>query len=144
MASSPAWPVKRRRAGRLSMRSEVRGAEVLRQAFRRWGRRAYAALGSALYIEAQGIMTESKREVPVKTGALRGSGQVDLPVDEGRRWRVRLGYGDQSVGYAVHVHERLDTFHPVGKAKYLEDPLQRAAPGLPRRLAIHIKRMVRS
>lgn len=35
--------------------------------------------------------------------------------------QVRVGY---SASYAVPVHERLDVHHPVGQAKFLEQPLR--------------------
>ena len=35
--------------------------------------------------------------------------------------QTRVGY---SAEHAVVVHERLDVFHPIGQAKYLEQPLR--------------------
>lgn len=42
---------------------------------------------------------------------------------------VVVGY---SQNYALFVHENLDANHPVGKAKFLEDPLRRLRPELSR------------
>lgn len=33
--------------------------------------------------------------------------------------------------YALHVHEDLEAHHPVGKAKFLEDPFRRLAREIP-------------
>lgn len=38
---------------------------------------------------------------------------------------VRVGY---TQAYAIYVHENLTAFHPVGKAKFLEDPFKEMAP----------------
>lgn len=42
---------------------------------------------------------------------------------------VVVGY---SAGYAVYVHENLEARHPVGQAKYLEEPARRLAPEIAR------------
>lgn len=99
------------------------------------------ALGQTMYEEYEVVMTESKEQVPVDTGALRGSGHVQLPKIAGAKVEVEGGYGgpagagnhggetnDEHVGYAVYVHEDLEASHPVGKAKYLEDPFSAAQP----------------
>lgn len=36
-------------------------------------------------------------------------------------WNVSVIVGYQT-NYALHVHERMDIFHPVGQAKFLEQP----------------------
>lgn len=111
---------------------------------------------AALRAEAENIMTESKRQVPVDTGALRSTGHVEQPTRGGSRLSVILAYGgpagaggavtpgyskktkrvaEDPVGYAVYVHEDLEAHHTVGKAKYLEDPVKAAIPGMTERLA---------
>ena len=45
------------------------------------------------------------------------------------RASVTVGF---TQGYALYVHEDLQAFHPVGKAKYLTDPLKRLAAELGR------------
>jgi len=78
---------------------------------------------------AQEIMKESLEEVPRETGALADSAFIE---QEGTT--VVFGYGGPNVQnnekskelteeYMVAVHERLDVKHPVGKAKFLEDPV---------------------
>ena len=85
----------------------------------------------ALREEAETIMTESKRRVPVKYGTLKGSGFVE-PTEDG----VRLAYGGAAADYAIYVHENLEANHPGGgEAKYLERPVLEALPGLAERVA---------
>ncbi len=62
---------------------------------------------SALYIEANAIMSRSKREfVPVDDGFLQGSGHVEEPVvDNDGSISVRLGYGGTAGAYALAIHE---------------------------------------
>ena len=98
-------------------------------------------LASALYREAQIEMTESKKRVPVDTGALRSSGVVDKPQFDGNNISVRLGYGGTAVDYAFRVHEDLEAFHKVGQAKYLESVILESAPHLLERIAKRIDLM---
>jgi hypothetical protein len=86
--------------------------------------------------EGELTMTESKKECPVDTGALRSSGHVEAPIISGEKISVKLGYGGiatkinpksglPTTSYAIKVHEELGVHHKVGKAKYLEDPIKR-------------------
>ncbi len=95
-------------------------------------------IAAALYREAQIEMTESKKRVPVDTGALRASGVVQKPVFDGKNISVTLGYGGPSVDYAFKVHEDLQAFHKVGQAKYLESVILESAPHLAERIAKRI------
>jgi len=92
------------------------------------GQAARQAVGRELYLSGQEIMAESRDECPVDTGNLRRSGQVIQDADGA----VELSY---PVDYAVYVHENLEANHPIGKAKFLEDPVNRALPELPQRIA---------
>jgi len=118
-------------------------------------------LGPALRAEAEIEMTESKRRVPVDTGALRASGHVEGPEGRTRQMlqfgggrssgrgstrfaagpavgadvSVRLVYGGPAAGYAVAVHENVEAFHRVGEAKFLERPLNESAPFMAARIA---------
>ena len=74
----------------------------------------------------EGVLNESKMECPVDTGTLRRSGKPELTKDKDNYYYV-LGY---NMEYALEVHENLYANHKVGKAKYLEDPVNRAAPTL--------------
>lgn len=116
-----------------------------------YGEKAAASLGRALYLEGQRIINESKPLVPVDTGALRASGYVEPPVTQGRVITVTLGYGgpaaqvnpksgESTEGYAIYVHENLEAHHPVGQAKFLEQPFLAAEQGMSNRIASVMRR----
>lgn len=127
-----------------------------------------------IYREAEKTMSESKPLVPLDEGVLRNSGHVQPPKREGpSKVSVEMGYGGpagfrgaehtEDVGYAVLVHEDIDTFglSPgggsrgvasgarengrifVGQAKYLETPVKKRAPGMPDRFARNIGRRIK-
>ncbi len=79
---------------------------------------------SALYMEGERLMLQAKEQTPVLTGALRSSGMVEPPVWQQDVVQVSLGFGGPSIEYALIVHEDLSKVHPVGKAKFLEDPVR--------------------
>lgn len=113
----------------------------------------------ALYIEANLIMTESKRLVPVAPdgGTLRASGTVDEPVIDGGNISVEMSYGGAAQAYAIAVHEHLSAHSPPswiaaeqsGKGidwsvpgtgpKFLEIPLNKAQSEIGQRLARRLK-----
>lgn len=96
-------------------------------------------LGSAMYMVAEEIMTDSKQNyVPVKTGALRRTGFVDKPAINGNRIVVMLGY---NTPYARRVHEYPVSFGQ-GKNKYLSKPINAMVPQMSRRVVTHMKRLV--
>ena len=97
-------------------------------------------VGRALFQEGEAIMLISKRDfVPVDTGNLRATGAVEPPEFEDDVIRVRLVYGGPAALYAWTQHERLDYFHEVGQAKYLERPLMDRVPVLARNVAKNAK-----
>lgn len=136
-------------------------------------------LEAALFVEAEQTMTRAKtRFVPVDTGILRASGHVQKPTrPTPTSVEVELGFGgpagagnlgesnSEAVGYAVRVHENLETFGSspgggsrntgpgavrrgrprqfVGQAKFLEEPLRERIRGMPARLARRLKRNIR-
>ena len=105
----------------------ITGDKELIRKLKALGPKALQVATGSLYRSAEEIMTDSKENyVPVDTGALRGTGKVLPPVMEGNQVTVVLGYGDESVNYAVHVHENPDAYHPVGGWKYLEAPAKKA------------------
>lgn len=93
------------------------------------------ALAAALYQEGFALIADSIREVPVDFGRLRGSHYVAPPAGETNP-EVEVGYGTD---YAAYVHERTELNHPVGKAKFLEDPMKRRQAGYSRRVADRTK-----
>jgi hypothetical protein len=87
-------------------------------------------LKSALYVEAESIMTASKRYyVPVDTGSLRNSGTVTPPKESGNTVSITLGYGGASAPYAAIVHEKPKAWGQ-GRNKYLSQPLNIAVKGM--------------
>jgi hypothetical protein len=98
--------------------------------------------------EARQIMEESIFEVPVETGALRDSsyieqdseGDVEFGYGAGDRVNPRTKQSPQE--YMMAVHERLDTYHPVGKAKFLEDPVNRHKITIEEKVARRLNRVL--
>jgi hypothetical protein len=101
------------------------------------------AAARALYQEANIIFLESQAQVPIDTGALRASGFVTKPTIKGTTAEVQISYGGAAASYAVIVHEDLEANHPVGKAKYLEDPTSQATPNIPKNVANSVERMLK-
>lgn len=89
------------------------------------------AFGKALGIEARGVLADSQAEVPIDTGELLESGVIVENLDPPSP-NVRIGYGAE---HALIVHENLDASHPVGKAKFLQDPFNKRKNGMARRIA---------
>jgi len=82
-------------------------------------------ISRGLSLVAESVMTISKTMAPVDLGTLRSSGQVKPVKRENLDFSVELIYGGAASEYASIQHERLDYFHSVGQAKYLEEPLRR-------------------
>lgn len=111
---------------------------------------------SALYLEGQIEMTESKRRCPVSPtaaqfkamgrtmpkglvpGTLRASGTVHEPERHGRQVSVTLSYGGAAEAYAEVQHERMDFHHTTGQAKYLESVLNESRSSMLGRLGARL------
>jgi len=123
---------------------EIKDTKELQRTLEKLDKRAQAELKKALYAEAELIMTESKKQVPVDTGTLRSTGYVKQPEEKGDLVEVEMGYGGPAAPYAIWVHERTELHHnPPTKAKYLEDPVKTAAPKLPGALAKRLRKIIR-
>lgn len=89
--------------------------KVIRQ-LDEWTNATQLRLASALYEEAEKIITASKQLVPVDTGFLRASGFVEQPEFSHGKVSVALGYGGPAAPYAIHIHEgtrpRIETGAP--------------------------------
>ena len=59
---------------------------------------------------------------PKDTGALRGSAFTET--ESGSNPSVVVGFDEE---YAIFVHENLEAHHPIGQAKFLEQPLKENA-----------------
>jgi len=83
-------------------------------------------IGMALFEGSEKVMGEIKSIpiVPVDTGVLRNTGLVEPPEPTLDGVSVTLGFGGPAAIYAAVQHERLDYHHPVGQAKYLEQPVR--------------------
>lgn len=91
---------------------------------------------TALTTEAHLIMADSQKECPIDTGRLRGSAYVEQ--QESGDVVVEMGYAD--IEYAIYVHEDLTKEHHYPtKAKFLEDPLNKAAPDLAEKVCARVK-----
>ena len=106
-------------------------------------RNVYRGTKKATIAAAEEIMAESKRQVPKLTETLLSSAfyEVTRRTDTAATYwayEALLGYGgngdpinpltgEPASSYMVAVHENLDAFHPVGKAKFLEDPVREYA-----------------
>ena len=118
---------------------EVRGIPQFRQGLIVHQAVVREALVQEIAREGEEIMAESKRLVPVLTGALRASGHV-LPVEDTPHGvKLTLAYGNSAVKYAIYVHERVELRHPVGMARFLAVPVEIAADGMAGRIAAGIR-----
>lgn len=116
--------------------THVVGLEAVQKSLLKIGADAQQAIAAGLYQEAELVMTEAKKQVPVDTGTLKNSGHVQRPVISGDEISVTLGFGGAASDYALIQHEDLSLKHPHGgNAKYLERPFLASLNGLTTRLA---------
>ncbi len=80
------------------------------------------------------VMPSAVENCPIDSGALRGSQAVDREDNS-----VIMGFGGQAAPYALIVHEDQTVYHPVGKAKFLEDSFNEKLPDLPEKIVNRIK-----
>jgi hypothetical protein len=116
--------------------------ERIQRALAASGPEGVKVAAKALRNEAQEAFAHSQDEVPVDTGALKASGRVrpDSGVfSRGNDVYVEITYGGTAVDYGVYVHENLESNHPHGKAKYLEDPMMRQINGASGRIAAKVE-----
>lgn len=66
------------------------------------------------------LQQKSVKITPKDTGALRGSAFTEAE-RKARNPSVIVGFEEE---YAIYVHENLEAHHPVGQAKFLEQPLK--------------------
>ena len=103
--------------------------------------------GEAMYEFARDvIMLESTAECPKDTWTLVSTNYTNRPVYFADRVVVEIGYGGaedkvnpksgkMASSYAQEVHERLLIIHPIGNAKFFENPVRRNAMGMPMHIA---------
>ena len=92
----------------------------------------------ALVAACEEILGESMAQVPQDTSTLLLSSFWEVTGHYKTGWDATIGYGgngdpvNPKTGkpasyYALAVHEDLNAVHPIGKAKYLEDPVREYA-----------------
>ncbi len=99
------------------LRVEFKGIKELKKAFDQARQRAEASLAVAIFLEAEGVMRASKREVPVDQGILRSSGFVKKPTNRLGKIQVVFGYGGAAKAYALFLHE--GTGPAVGRSSFM-------------------------
>ncbi len=104
--------------------------EIKRQ--REQGIRGLSEAGDQLLVAAQA-------RTPVKTGALRASGNSVLQVMDKTEALAVVSFGNSMVTYATHVHERVGVHHKTGESKFLEHAMQEMVSVIPQIIARRIK-----
>ena len=136
---------------------KIKGLDDVKRKLDKLSREAPKQAKQALKVEAELIMTRSKKEfVPVDLGTLRASGTVGAPVEKNGDITVELSYGGEADAYATAIHEhpsdatppswegKTITFTKPGTGhKYLERPLNEEAPKVPERVAEHLRKWLK-
>lgn len=141
------------------MNALLRGVKEMEGRLRQIARLFPDRVASAIYLEAQIVMTESKRRTPVASdgGTLRASGRVHEPVRRGNKISVTMSYGGAASAYAIAVHETPSEHDPPSwramydqggsidwtsegtGPKFLEGPINEAMPEMAMRIGERIK-----
>ncbi len=120
---------------------KITGVTAMRGKLAVVGALSIGRIETALRLEAEGIMTWSKRTfVPVDLGPLRASGSVDDVRRDSHKISVELGFGDSTVDYALNQHENPNYAHNGTTSwKYLDRPMKGRVAGMAKRIAIAAK-----
>jgi len=112
----------------MDVKIELDGADKLDRLFREaTGPEQFKAISTAMFSEAQAVLNESKKIVPVDLGTLKSSGAVSKPRVVDGAVEVEISYGGAASKYALIVHEDPTANHKPGKTyKYLEIPVMAA------------------
>ena len=89
----------------------------------------------ALVAACEEILEASLEQVPRDTNTLASSAFWEITGNWRTGWHATVGYGGSmdpinpitgkpASSYMLAVHEDLSVHHPIGKAKYLEDPVR--------------------
>ncbi len=95
-----------------------------------------AAIWSAIEEGAEDIAEESKRLVPVESGALKD----DCRIEETESNEVTVKY---TLPYAAIQHEDLNAKHENGRAKFLEEPFNGRAEKIINSAAESIEKVIK-
>ena len=137
------------RGGRIELTLDYKGFERALQATLRRVERGTKKATIAACAEIKEMTLE---EVPRDTNTLAGSFFYEI-IGRYRNFEAIIGYGgsgdpanpktgQRASEYMVAVHEDLEASHPVGKAKFLEDPLRRYQQKYARRAARIIRKEI--
>lgn len=91
-----------------------------------------AAIRTHLKAWGKKVLDEAEQECPLDTGLLRASKRLSGPDLRGNKIEMDLSF---ETPYAAYVHEKMGVNHPVGKAKFLIDPVNRNMMALARTLS---------
>ena len=112
------------------------GMQTLEQIAAR-GQKAQRIISRAMYSEANTVLNQSKKIVPVDLGTLKNSGKVKKPTFKGSLIDVDITYGGAAADYAFIVHEDPNARHAPGKTyKYLEMPFMAHKPTFERNVRL--------
>ena len=96
----------------------VRGIERAKRTIEKLRKENPNKLARGLHNAGRFLKQESKKLVPVDTGYLKSTAYFRV-IKRVKSVNLDVGY---TAPYAVYVHEILTNFHPIGQAKYLEEP----------------------
>lgn len=136
------------------MNVRITGTEDVMRNLQAIAARVPAAIERALERESEAVMGAAKALVPFEVGALKESGFAGPVQRSGEVFRVEVAFGGPAVDYAPIQHEDTTLNHTgthyssrlrrpyqrTGQAKFLEEPLLDAAPGLAERMRDRIAR----
>lgn len=106
---------------------QVIGERIVLANVKRRVNECFQRLIAETYVVTETVFDESQRLVPVKTGALKATGDWGVIVS-GKEAAGTIHYGNEETDYAVAVHEKLNVKHPNGQAKYLEAAVTKFIP----------------
>jgi len=110
--------------------ARVIGEKQIRKGLRKALKDYPEAVAAALMSEGYALQRDGQKQTPVEFGILRRSWYVAPPVGP-KNPIVEVGVGTR---YAIFVHENTAARHPVGKAKFITDPLNQRRSGYVRRI----------
>ena len=100
---------------------KIEGLKELQMALASHHTEIRQATAKALYATAVQIANKSGQLVPIDTGNLRSTRQIEF--EDGLNMAAEISYGDTATPYAMVQHERTDYAHKGRRqAKYLEQP----------------------
>lgn len=120
--------------------AKVAGIDAVLQSLKGAATDWQKAMAGAIYQEGLALIADSIPQVPVQTSRLKNSNYVQKP-DSIENPVVRVGY---NTDYAYWVHERTELYHRVGKAKFLEDPMNARKVGYVDRLIARAQKLFKA